>query len=472
MRIGLRFYTGVKEDGGHTTLWTTITDTDKTRQTMRWGRIASAKLSYADFEITECNVTIANPSDALIRALLAVVVAEPTPLDTGLDYLSASLWVQGPRFGYDPHPIFYGLILDLNYTDGDSPTVSFAIHDFLRLQVLQRDIQDYQNLTDNDIALMLMVQLNRAANTGPGDVISQVYVDPDAIRERRTSASIGAVRKWKARLLDGTAYDRLKMYAMRLGFKISPATKVNYGGEAYSEIEIVPIQGKYEKVAGTYRRGDGEVLSFSTSYAPPSAVMTRNVMSKRFDAINEIMMLENAKDCVSLDTQGTVIGGSGESLPLGAIQGPIKLTDANNKPISLAQYQTITGPQFARNIAELGFTSAADLRAYNDRISFRKGLHVPGSIPGSVAIQNSSSPVTQIPALQENLSDTGSLFWRITAKLQTRFNPFTTTTDYLSLAGWGVWDGVYAIRTFTHDLSEKPTSTYDLTFGDPTKQSG
>jgi hypothetical protein len=474
MRLGFRYFTGQTENGGFTTLWTTVTNPAKDEvngHMPRWGRIQSAKLSYSDFEITECNVTFANPSDALVRSLLAVVVAEPTPLDQGLDYLSASLWVQDPRFGYDPHPIFFGLILNLAYSDGDNPSLSCTLHDFMRLQVLERDIQDYQNLTDQDVAQMLAVQLNRAANTGASDVLSYVKVDPAALQEKRTSTGVGAVRKWQARLLDGTAYDKLQMYASRLGFKISPITKVNSGGEVYSEISIVPTSGQYEKSSGTYRRGDGEVINFSASYDPPSAVLTRNVMAKRFDAINEIMMIERAKDCTTLTAKGMLQSKSGEDLPLGAIQGPIKLEDAQGHPITLAQYRLITGPSFAANIKDLGYVSQRNLQTYNERISYRKGLHVPGSVPGTI-IQDGGGSLEPAPVMEENMAQSGSLFWRMTGKLQVRFNPFMTTTDYLDLAGWGVWDGVWAIKSFTHDLGANPTTSFDLTFGDAVRLSG
>lgn len=469
MRLGLKFYTG---PGKRTMLWTPF-DKPPTERQKRWGAIQTAKISYADFEISECTVTFVNPSDDLIRALLAVVIAEPTPLDAGLGYLSASLWVQDPRFGYDPKPIFYGLVLDLAASyDSGSPTVTVTLHDFARLQILQRDVQDYQNLTDSDIASMLALKLNQAAGTDDGkDVISEVRIDAAALKEKRTSSSVGLVRRWQARLLDLNSWEKLVTYAGRLGFTVSRAVKVNFGKEEYWEVSITPVQGAQEKVAGTYTRGGGEIISFTPRYAPPGPVMTKNVMSKRFDAIHEIMMLENAKGCINLNAEGNVVSKSGEVLPLGALHGPVLLVDRDGKQVTLKQYQQTTGPTFLENIRALGAGSDARLREYHDRISYRKGLQVPGTVPGA-AQQDGAGNAGGAPAMQENLADAGTLFWRLTADLATRFNPFLTTTDYVGIKGYGVWDANWAIRSFSHTLSENPQSNYSLTYGDPVRVSG
>lgn len=468
MRLGFKFYTG---NGKPITLWTPFDQPVGSRM-KQWGAIQQAKVSYADFEISECTVDFTNPSDDLIRALMAIVIAEPTPLDMGLPYLSASLWIQDPRFGYTPQPIFYGLILDLAFKDGAVPGATVTMHDFTRLQILERDVQDYQNLTDADIATMLALRLNEAAGTADGkDVVSEVRIDPDALKERRTSSTVGAVRRWQARLLDLSSWDRLKTYARRLGFTISRAVKTNYAGEEYWQIDITPVQGAMERVAGTYRRGDGELISFNPRYSPPGPVMTRNTMSKRFDAVHEIMMLENAKGCVSLNPEGNVVDKGGNVLPLGAIKGPTVLMDKDGKPLTLEEYQQTTGPTFLDNLRNLGAGSTEPLRAYHDRISYRKGVQVPGSVPVAAA-QDGSAPVQNVPALQENLADAGSLYWRYTAQLATRLNPFLTTTDYLKIEGYGVWDANWAIRSFSHTLGDNPQSNFDLTFGDPVRVSG
>ena len=56
------------------------------------------RIAYADFEITECKVTIHDPSEELVRQLLAMVIIKANLLDQALDLLDGSVWVQDQRF--------------------------------------------------------------------------------------------------------------------------------------------------------------------------------------------------------------------------------------------------------------------------------------------------------------------------------------------------------------------------------------
>lgn len=483
MRIGFRFnrVTGApgKETIERVTLWSTApsgkADTSGgLHGDSRHGRISNVNLSYADFELTECKVTFMNPSEELVRALLAVVIVEPNPLDQSLDLLDASIWVQDvSRIGYNAVPLFHGLVLSVQMEDGPPEKLTVTLHDVRRLQSLFRDTQDFQNLTDGDIALMLFSQLETSTNDGSGvGALSEVRVDPAALAQVQASSSIGAARRYVARLLDASKYEKLVYYAHLLGFKVTASVARNpTSGEAYTQVTFVPLSGETQLAAGTYRRGDGEVISFTRQYDPPGTVMTRDVNSKRFDPVNEVWVLERATQCVELDEKGVARYSSGEDIPPGAIRSTMVPQDATGRPISLEEYANTMRQGATQQLAALGWDSNADLWGYHDKIAFRKGLLVPGAVPGPKTEQSERDNGETI-SFQENMASAGTLFWRLTGKLQVRFNPLLTTTDYLKLEGWGVWDGTWGIRSISHSLTDNPTTTLDLTFGTPVRISG
>lgn len=438
-----------------------------------WGRIAKATISYADFEITEAKVTFNQPSDRLTRALLAICVPEATPMDLGLDLLCGSLWVQDVRFGYEPEPIFYGNILSLEESfQGNGSNLSVTLHDFKRLLNLQRDLQDYQNLTDDSIMQMLAMRLNEIL-TQDGVSIGQVVVDQEKMQQVRQN-STGAIRQYNSRndgrMLNATQLDKLRVAARALGFsfKVQVVKDPKDPSNPYQKFTMTAIGGELGKPAGTYRRGDGEVLSFAPRFTPPSTVLQRNVMNKRFDAVNEILQLENAKACIELDKEGIARGKDGDILARDAITTPTMLTDADGNPVTLKQYQDTTRPTFAEGLQLLGPDSTADLWKYHDRIALRKGLIAPGQTPSPIQ-QSGPGGARDFIGFVESTQETGELFWRFTGRLQTRFNPLLTTTDYLRLEGFGVWDGAWGIKSFTHDIGESQTTSFDLTFGDAAK---
>lgn len=494
MRVGLRFYSA----GEQRELWSTVGLGGKGEA---WGKIQSIKIDYADMEITECTVTFTNPSDDLIRAFLALCVIEPSPLDDTY-YNTASIWVLDPRFGYDPLPIFVGLILKCSVSDRGVKTLSIVMEDFKRLQSLARDIQDYQNLTDQDVAAMLLMRLREATTVDGKTPLLDLVVDRDAMSQKRTATSIGSVRQWVAqvevdpklidraptpiapmdgatdpakrrtqpRMIDMTPLQKLRYYANALGFTTREEPAVRPDKTAYVKVTIVPKAGALENPSGTYQRGDGEVLDFSWSYDPPGQVMQRNVMSKRFDPVNEMWMLEHAKSCIKMNLDGTITDKEGNALPPGAIRNPIVPTDANSKPLSLDEYRSTMSPFIKSMADDFGAGSKKTLREYHDKIAYRKGMNVPGTTPQTLT--EPSSGTKDIASFNEDMSQQGTLFWRITAKLTVRFNPLLTSTDSLKLTGWGVLDGVYSIQSFTHNLSEQASTSFSLTYGDPVRLSG
>lgn len=498
MKVGFKFYSA----GEDRELWTMLKP--GTKDLKSWGRIQSAKISYADFEITEATVHIVNPSDELVRAMLAIVIGEPGPMESGLEYLTGSIWVQDTDFGYEPLPLFLGIILKISYSDGAVPSLTITLHDFKRLITLTRDVQDYQNLTDQDVAGMLFLRLQEAIDDGSNRLLQNIVVDQEAMDSKRTTTSTGAVRQWVARLnvdpalvtqdlrpitelvtvsdsnhrrvqprmTDMTVLQKLRVYAYILGFTISYSVAKDDAGKAFVKLTIKSIAGANELSAGTYTRGDGQVISASFDYDPPGQVMQRNVLSKRFDPANEMWMLENAQQCLSVDKDGIIRSKSGEQLSADAIRGMNVPTDPKTgQPLSQSEYLKRVGGLFKENADLYGSSSKKNLREYHDRIAYRKGLMVPGTTPQSIE-QPTDVAGTDMISFQENLAQAGSLYWRITAKLTTRLNPFLTTTDYLTLGGWGVWDGTYAIRTFNHTIAENSTTTFDLTYGDPVRLSG
>lgn len=468
MRVGFRFYTNT----GPLTLWTTILP-GHGAQPSSWGRIVKATVSYADMQISEAKVTFAAPNDRFIRSILAVCVPEATPLDLGLDVLCGSLWVQDVRFGYEPQPLFYGNILSVE--DGFAPggrTCTVTLHDFRRLINLQRDLQDYQNLTDDSIMQMLAMRLNEVL-AQDGVQIGMVSVDQEALaRVRRTST--GAIRQYNSRsqgrMLHASELDKMRAAARALGFtfRVDTIRNPRDPDDTYQKFTLLPIGGSLEKAAGTYRYGDGEVISFAPRYTPPSGVLQRDVMNKRFDAVNEILQLENAAACVELDKEGIARGKDGGILARDAITAPTMLTDAEGRPVSLGEYQQTTRPTFIEGLRLLGGDSTADLWKYHDRIALRKGLLAPGSAPSPIQ-QSGPGGATDYMGFVESSQETGELFWRFTGRLQTRFNPLLTTTDYLEMAGFGVWDGVWGIRSFTHEIGAHSMTNWDLTFGAASK---
>lgn len=157
MRVGFRFNKATRENGKATTkrvtLWSTIPTgaRDKTGAAAvegRHGKITNVNLSYADFEITECKVTIQNPSEELVRTLLAVVIIEANPMDQALDLIDGSVWIQDSRIGYETVPVFHGVILNLQMNDGPPESLTVTMHDFRRLSNMMRDSQDYQNIPE------------------------------------------------------------------------------------------------------------------------------------------------------------------------------------------------------------------------------------------------------------------------------------------------------------------------------------
>lgn len=483
MRVGFRFnrVTGApgKETTERVTLWSSAPG-EKADMAgglhgeSRHGRISNVNLSYADFEISECKVTFMNPSEELVRALLAIVIVEPNPLDQSLDLLDASIWVQDTsRIGYEAVPLFHGIVLSLQMEDGPPEKLTVTLHDFRRLQSMFRDAQDLQNLTDGDIALMLFSQLETSTNDASGaGALSEVRVDPEALAQVQASSSIGSARRYVARLLDASKYEKLVYYAHLLGFKVTASVaRHKTTGEAYTQLTFAPLMGETQLAAGTYRRGDGEVISFNRQYDPPGTVMTRDVNSKRFDPINEVWVLERASQCVEMDDKGIVRYTAGDEPPPGAIRSPLVPTDASGKPITLDEYAKTMRRGATQQLAALGWNSDSNLWGYHDKIAFRKGLLVPGAVPGPL-VEQSERNNGEAGVFQENMASAGTLFWRLTGKLQVRFNPLLTTTDYLKLEGWGVWDGTWAIRSISHALTDNPTTTLDVTFGTPVRISG
>ena len=291
MRVGFRFSKGGYKNGQPTsqkvTMWTTVPGTSLIGDAPlegRHGKITQVTMSYADFEITECKITIQSPSEELVRQMLAVVVIEANPLDQALDLLDASVWIQDLRYARTPTPIFHGVILSLQMNDGPPDTLSITLLDFRRLQSIIRDVQDMQNLTDTDIAGLLMSQLSTAINaTGDkGNALVKVEVDREALAAKQQLSSTGAVRRYMARLSDASKYEKLCYYAFMLGFKVTASVaKDDANGEAFTKLSFVPIDGETQLAAGTYRKGDGEVISFSRQYDPPGGVLSRDVNNKR-----------------------------------------------------------------------------------------------------------------------------------------------------------------------------------------------
>ena len=290
MRVGFRFSKGGYKNGQpisqKVTMWTTVPGTSLVGDAPiegRHGKITQVTMSYADFEITECKITIQSPSEELVRQMLAVVVIEANPLDQALDLLDASVWIQDLRYAATPSPIFHGVILSLQMNDGPPDTLSITLLDFRRLQSLSKDVQDMQNLTDGDIALLLHSQLSLAINAAgdKGNALISVVVDREALAQKQQLTSVGAVRRYVARLTDATKYEKLCYYAYMLGFKVTASVDKDATGEAFTKILFVPIDGDTQLAAGTYRKGDGEVISFSRQYDPPGGVLSRDVMNKR-----------------------------------------------------------------------------------------------------------------------------------------------------------------------------------------------
>lgn len=499
MRVGFRFYSA----GQFRELWTTL---GKGQKGENWGKIQSVKIEYADFEVTECTVTFTNPSDELIRGLLALCVVEPQVFDE-VTYNTGSVWVMDSQFGYDPIPVFIGLILKMNYSDQGMPSASVTMHDFKHLMSQYRDVTDYQNLTDQDIASMLARQLTIGTQDAEGNaLIKDVIVDRDEQQARRAVSAVASVRQWSAavnvdpaalkgfdpsqipnnnpqdgaqhggkprtnpRFVDSTPLQKLVHYAYILGFSVSLAPAKREDGSAYVRATIYPIGGAEDRVAGTYSRGDGQVISFNWDYDPPGLVLQRNIMNKKFDAVNEVWMLQNGLSCIQMDKNGNVLSKSGDELAPGSIRAANQITDQQGNVISPQQYKEMVGPLIKKMADEYGAKSKRKLREYHDQIANRKGLNVPNTTPQTVAAPSSSSDGTAGNFL-ENMADSGSLFWRMTAKLTVRFNPFITSADSLMLSGWGVFDGPYGIRNFSHTISENPTTSFSLVFGDPVKMS-
>ena len=90
MRVGLRFSKGGYANGQSTsqkvTLWITVPGMSLVGDApmeRRHGKITQVTMSYADFETTECKITIQSPSDELVGQMLAVVI-EPSHFHANL----------------------------------------------------------------------------------------------------------------------------------------------------------------------------------------------------------------------------------------------------------------------------------------------------------------------------------------------------------------------------------------------------
>lgn len=471
MKVGFKFHDGTKQ----VTLWTT----PGKQGLQRDAPITSVRLSFADTEISECQIQFENPSERFMRAMLAKVIAEPTPLDQEVSLLKCSLWVQHPRFGYEPVLLFVGLALDMGGKMGAPNTMSLTLHDFSRLQNIERDLQDYQNLTDGEIAISLMQRFSEAV---PG-VIREVVVDQQALMEYRTNASYGAVRRWNASLVDPKGYlsamDKLRAYASVLGMRLSVKHIVEDGTEK-TVLSIAPrgqanSTGIEPAADKAYVRGDGEVMDFSWQYSAPGAVMTRNVNDRRFDPYLEAWRLERAKCGTKIDKDGLIKTNDGRVLSSFEIVSQRSITDSNGKPLTTTEVAQISEPMFRDNVIKLGWNSQQPLREYQKQIAGRTSIFNPSGTAGPNASTTQSSngvdPTASFTVMENQLGQ-GTLYWRFTGKLTVLMNPFITTTDYLQLQGFGLFDGVWGIRSITHDISNSmPKTMFDLTFGDPVRLS-
>lgn len=510
MRVGFRFYRG--DSDTPVTLWSTLPGPTKSPTKAldtRHGRIAKVDLTYSDFEVSECKLHFENPSDELIRHLLSIVIAEPNAVENEVEWITGSVWIQDPRFGYDPVPIFHGIILDVQHTfEGAISKATVTMQDVRRIANLARDAQDFQNMTDDQIAGMLSVRMSEAGGEGS---ISRVEIDPWERQRRRTMTTTGAIRRYAARLWKKSSYEKIVYYAFILGFRVT-ASVGNDNGKPFTLLQFAPL-GLEEGMAlasGTYARGDGEVISFSPQYDPPGNLMTRNVNARRFDAANEIMWLMMAKNCHELrdgivtDKNGDEVkpqdvaglgvpndgpGGSGAPFQRNFYSQNTVFDAQTGKPTEdFAEVSRRVESAFADNIRLLGFPAFKagqwpKLLAYHDRIAMRNGIFLPGqtATPFMAGAQDATQ-LTNSPAgsgdmesggnFNEAEMDSGQLFWRFTANLVVRFNPLLTTTDYLRMEGFGVWDAVWGIRSISHSLgSDDPTTTLSMTFGDPVKSS-
>ncbi|WP_155300528.1 hypothetical protein [Deinococcus kurensis] len=469
MKLGFQFH----REGQQVTLWTVIPDKPGGRvMGTEHGGLSQVSLSYSDSEITECRLTFQNPSENFVRQMLSIIIAEATALDQVLDFMTGTLWVQDTRVGYEPVPLFSGVILNLSCQDGPPDTCTVILHDFWRLANAGRDIQDYQNLVDADIAGMLGQRLSALTGDDGQAAVTQVIIDREAVQSRTAAASAAPVRRFSARLFSATAYEKVVKVCAALGFRVTSyphPTKKMPDGRPVTMLSITPWQGNIERPAGTYRRGDGEVISFQRQYDPPGQVMQRNIMSRKFDPVMEVLMAENALNCTTMDKDGNLRDAAGELLSPLRIESAAVLRDPNtNKPLDKESYKEWVRKTFQTNTTALGWNSKKGLMAYQDRIAFRAGVHAPSGGAGNPAVQAQQQYTDSPLIIDENLSQ-GNLYWRFTGKLTVQFNPLLTTTDYLDLKGWGVWDGVWGIRSITHNISETPQSTFDLTFGPPAR---